>query len=176
MEIHKSFSKNDMIELIEIFRMDIDYFDLSKTKLSNKLLAYIQEQQIFTPKKEYFINNKDELVDYLSKPNQLKVSTYQKKEIMYIAKNIILFCRQESFQNTSFNSEYELIESANYIKYYGDIPTVRRALKMLNEKKKLNITINISPKINFELNNKKNLKKERSIIEFKYGTFILFGK
>lgn len=172
---HKSFSKNDMIELIEVFKMDIDYFDLSKTKLSNKLLGYIQEHEEFTPKKEYFINNKDELIDYLSKPNQLKVSTYQKKEIMYIAKNIILYCNQESFQNTSFNSEYELIQSAEYIKFYGDIPTVRRALKMLNEKKKMNIQINISPKINFELNNKKNLKKKR-MIEFKYGTFILFGK
>jgi len=173
---HKSFSKNDMIELIEIFRMDIDYFDLSKTKLSNKLLAYIQEHEEFTPKKEYFINNKDELIDYLSKPNQLKVSTYQKKEIMYIAKNIILYCRQNSLYNTTFNDDNEMIESAQYIKFYGDIPTVRRALKMLNEKKKLNIPINISPKINFELNNKKNLKKERSIIEFKYGTFILFEK
>ena len=59
---HKSFSKNDMIELIEIFRMNIDYFDLSKTKLSNKLLAYIQEHEEFTPNKEYFINNKYELI------------------------------------------------------------------------------------------------------------------
>ena len=57
-EIHKSFSKNDMIELIEIFKMDIDYFDLSKTKLSSKLLAYIQEHEEFTPKKEYFINSR----------------------------------------------------------------------------------------------------------------------
>jgi hypothetical protein len=172
---HKSFSKNDMIELIEIFRMDIDYFDLSKTKLSSKLVRYIQEHEEFTPKKEYFINNKDELIDYLSKPNQLKVSTYQKKEIMYISKNIILYCRQNSLYNTTFNDENELIESAQYIKFYGDIPTVRRALKMLNEKNKLDIPIIISPKVKFELNNRNKLKKEKNIIEFKYGSFILFG-
>lgn len=175
-EIHKSFSKNDMIELIEVFKMDIDYFDLSKNKLSSKLLAYIQEHEEFTPKKEYFINNKDELIDYLSKPNQMKVSTYQKKEIMYIAKNIILYCRQNSLYNTTFNDENELIESAQYIKFYGDIPTVRRALKMLNDKNKLDIPITISPKIKFELNNRNKLKREKNIIEFKYGTFILFPK
>ena len=175
MEIHKSFSKNDMIELIEIFRMDIDYFDLSKNKLSSKLLGYIHEHEKFIPKKEYFIKNKDELIDYLSKPNQLKISTYQKKEIMYIAKNIILYCKQGSLYNTIFANENDLKESAGYIKFYGDIPTVRRALHMLNNKNKLDIQITISPKVKFELDNRNKLRNEKSIIEIKYGTFILFG-
>ena len=174
--LHKSFSKNDMIELIEVFRMEIDYFDISKINLSNKLLNYINENEIFTPHIEYFINNKDELIDYLSKPNQMKVSTYQKKEIMYIAKNIILFCKQNTLHNTIFGNTLEMIESANYIKYYGDIPTVRRALKLLNQRKITDeIKIEISPKVEFEIQKKKKLKNEKPIVEFVTGNFTLFG-
>lgn len=175
-EIHKSFSKNDMIELIEVFKMDIDYFDISKINLSNKLLKYINENEIFTPHIEYFINNKEELIDYLSKPNQMKVSTYQKKEIMFIAKNILVFCKQNTLHNTTFGDTLEMIESANYIKYYGDIPTVRRALKLFNQKKITDeIKIEISPKVEFEIQKKQNLKKEKPIVEFVTGKFTLFG-
>jgi hypothetical protein len=175
-EIHKSFSKNDMIELIEVFKMDIDYFDITKTKLSKQLLKYINNNETFIPNIEYFINNKKELVDYLSKPNQIKVSTYQKKEIMYIAKNILLYCKQGCFHNTSFIDEYEMIECANYIKFYGDIPTVRRALITLNKNYTDEFEIHISPKIKFELDKKKKMKKQRPIVTFKYGKFTLFEK
>jgi hypothetical protein len=175
-EIHKSFSKNDMIELIEVFRMDIDYFDISKAKLSKKLLQYINDNEIFKPYIEYFINNKDELIDYLSKPNQMKVSTYQKKEIMYIAKNILLYCKQNSFYNTTFVDIHELKESVNYIKFYGDIPTVRRALTKLNSLKLFDeIKIDISPKVKYELDKREKLKKIKPIVQFKYGKFTLFG-
>lgn len=175
-EIHKSFSKNDMIELIEVFKMDIDYFDISKVKLSKKLLEYINNNETFKPHIEYFINNKDELIDYLSKPNQMKVSTYQKKEIMYIAKNILLYCKQRSFYNTTFIDINELKESANYIKFYGDIPTVRRAVTKLNKMKLFDeIKIDISPKVKYELDKREKLKKVKPIVEFKYGKFTLFG-
>ena len=175
-EIHKSFSKNDMIELIEVFRMDIDYFDISKVKLSKKLLEYINNNETFKPSIEYFINDKDELIEYLSKPNQMKVSTYQKKEIMYIAKNILLYCKQNSFYNTTFVDTHELKEAANYIKYYGDIPTIRRALAKLNSLKLYEeIKTDISPKVKYELDKRNKLKKIKPIVEFKYGNFTLFG-
>lgn len=173
---HKSFSKNDMIELIEVFQMDIDYFDISKVNLSKQLLKYINGNEIFIPHIEYFINNKEELIDYLSKPNQMKVSTYQKKEIMYIAKNILLFCKQNTLYNTPFGDTLEMIESANYIKYFGDIPTVRRALTILNKKKITDeIKIEISPKVEFEIQKKQKLKNEKPIVEFVTGKFTLFG-
>ena len=95
-EIHKSFSKLDMIELIDVFKIEIDYFDVSKTILSKQLVKYINDTEIFLPSIEFFINDKKELVEYLSKPNQIKVAQFQRKEIMYIAKNVLLYSKNKS--------------------------------------------------------------------------------
>ena len=172
-KIHSTFSKNDMIELIEVFQIPIDYFDITKAKLSILLLIYINDIEEMKPTIEYFINNKEEFIEYLSKPNQLKVSTYQKKEIMYIAKNILLYCNQDSFHNTTFIDEYEMVESVNYIKFYGDIPTVRRAIQILNERYVEKFEIHISPKVKFDLDKRKKLKKIQPIT-FTKGKFLLF--
>ena len=173
-EIHKSFSKLDMVEIIDVFKMDIDYFDISKVKLSNKLLEYINNNEIFTPSIEYFINNKKELIEYLSKPNQIKVAQFQRKEIMYIAKNILLYTKHKSFINTCFKTNYELEEQANYIRMFGDIPTVRRAITELNVFYHIKFQLYISPKIKFEISRRNKLKSIRPIVEFKYGKFTLF--
>ena len=69
-----------------------------------------------------------------------------------------------------------MIDCANYIKFYGDIPTVRRALITLNKNYTEKFEIHISPKIKFELEKKKKMKKQRPMITFTYGKFLLFPK
>ena len=174
-EIHKSFSKLDMIEIIDVFKIEIDYFDVSKSNLSKQLVKYINNTEEFLPTIEFFINNKNELVEYLSKPNQIKVAQFQRKEIMYIAKNVLLYSKNKSFINTCFKTEYELDIQVRYISMFGDIPTVRRAINELNKMIDTKYNIHISPKINFEIARKEKLKKNNSIIHFKYGKFTLFS-
>ena len=174
-EIHKSFSKLDMIELIDVFKIEIDYFDVSKTILSKQLVKYINDTEIFLPSIEFFINDKKELVEYLSKPNQIKVAQFQRKEIMYIAKNVLLYSKNKSFINTCFKTEYELDIQVKYISMFGDIPTVRRAILELNKVVDNKYHLQISPKIKFEIARKEKLKKSSSIIEFKHGKFTLFS-
>tara|TARA_R110000803_G_scaffold1318_1_gene4323 strand:- start:1566 stop:2099 length:534 start_codon:yes stop_codon:yes gene_type:complete len=175
-EIHKSFSKLDMIEIIDVFKIPLDYFDVSKTNLSKQLVKYINDTEIFSPSIEFFINDKKTLVEYLSKPNQIKVAQFQRKEIMYIAKNVLLYSKNKSFTNTCFKTEYELDTQVKYISMFGDIPTVRRAITELNKIIDTTYDIDISPKIKFEIARKEKLKKCNSIIEFKYGKFTLFLK
>ena len=173
-EINKFFNKLDMIEIIDIFKIDIDYFDISKVKLSKKLLQYINDHETFIPSLDYFINDKKELVEYLSKPNQIKVAQFQRKEIMYIAKNILLYSKHKSFVHTCFKNDYELQEQANYIRMFGDIPTVRRAITELNIYYPTKFELYISPKIKYEISRRNKLKAVRPIVEFKYGKFTLF--
>ena len=182
MKIHSSHSRKELIQIIQQFKIDIPSVnDLPKKDiqvlLSNKLMTLPEEA--FTEEEEYFfVKDKNELLEYLGKPNQSKILTIKEKDsVMLTAKRIISYCKN-SFYLTPYNYETfeDLLKEAEYIAKFGDIPSCRRAINMLNNDPKLDhkIEIVLSKRVKKELEKKEKLKLDsipRAVI--KTGKFVV---
>ncbi len=163
--IHNSHSRKDLLELSDIFNVRIeDKYDLSKKELANSFWDSLQTMRTLEPDEQYyFIESKDELLEYLENPHQTKSLTIQdKQEIIKFSRYIIYYCDHGFNLQPHFETIQELKQIAEYISNYGDIATCRRALKLLSFDKKINpsITPIISKRVQKELEEKKKLKKD----------------
>ena len=181
MKIHTSHSRKELIQIIQQFNIDIpNCIDLPKKEiqvlLANKLLEI---QEIDEEDEYFFVKDKNELVEYLSKPNQSKILTIKEKDnVMLTAKKIISYCKNTYFL-TPYNYETfeDLLKEAEYIAKFGDIPSCRRAINMLNNDPKLdyNIDIVLSKRVKKDLQKKERLKLNsipKAVI--KRGNFIVY--
>jgi hypothetical protein len=120
MFIHKSFSVSELIDIVEIFEMDIpDYKDFYKKGLIFYMELYIQNHRPINFYNQYFnFNNHFDLVNYLNQPNnKLKLSIQKKKEINDNAKKILKYCKE--YKNDNFS---EIFNLASSISSYGLTP------------------------------------------------------
>jgi hypothetical protein len=168
--IDKSHSKRDLKNIIDIFYFTLDkrfedYEDLNKNELTKLLIDYINEIESIKPDYDILmIKTKYELIDYLEKPNQDKsLSIREKNQIMRYAKLVISFVKNGCLiSSSSFKDERDLDDKCNLIRQYGNIPTCRRAIRLMNETysfhKKYKLVI--SNKVLRELNCKKKVKEE----------------
>ena len=181
MKIHTSHSRKELIQIIQQFNIDIpNCIDLPKKEiqvlLANKLLEI---EEIDEEDEYFFVKDKNELVEYLSKPNQSKILTIKEKDnVMLTAKKIISYCKNTYFL-TPYNYETfeDLLKEAEYIAKFGDIPSCRRAINMLNNDPKLDYKIEIvlSKRVKKELQKKEKLKLNsipKAVI--KRGNFIVY--
>lgn len=147
MEIHSSHSKKDLIEIIECFELNeiVDFRDMTKDELRIELCEYILGLEYLKPDTEhYFISSVDELIEYLMRPTPKQLLTNQQMEkVSIMTKNIIFYCRgcSYSLMASNYNEIDEVVEDAIYISQYGDLPAVRRALRLLNDDDKIDISI-----------------------------------
>ena len=180
-KIHTSHSRKELIQIIQQFKIDIpNCNDLPKKEiqvlLSNKLNDL--DDEIKEEDEYFFVKDKNELVEYLSKPNQSKILTIKEKDqTMLTAKKIISYCKNSYFL-TPYNYETfdDLLTEANYISKFGDIPSCRRAINMLNQDPKLDhkIEIVLSKRVKKELEKKEQLKMNnipRAVL--KRGHFVI---
>ena len=94
--IHPSHSRRDLIEVCEIFNIEIeDVYDLPKISLVNTLLNELEKIDYIDPEMDfYFVNDIEQLKRYLSEPNQSKNITIAMKEKMIKdARRIISYCQ-----------------------------------------------------------------------------------
>ena len=142
--IHKTHTKKDLIEIIEVYDFtDVitNYRDLNKDALVALLDIHLRTIYDITPKKEYFdCNDVSELRDYLKHPSPKQViSIVERDRIVDISKKIIFYCRICGYclgKNT-YEKLDDLINDAVEISKYGDIPTIRRALRLLRADTKI---------------------------------------
>jgi hypothetical protein len=181
-KIHTSHSRKELIQIIQQFNIDIpNCNDLPKKEiqvlLSNKLMDL--DDKDFKEEDEYFfVSSKSELIEYLAKPNQSKILTIKEKDnVMITAKKIISYCKNFFFL-TPYNYETfdDLLKEAEYIAKFGDIPSCRRAINMLNQDPKLDhkIEIVLSKRVKKELEKKEQLKMNsipRAVL--KRGHFVI---
>lgn len=178
--INKSFSKGDMLEIIRQFNFDIpNCNNMDKIKLSITLWSYINNLNEIEPDKEiYLINNKQELLNYLSNQNPDKIlSVKEKSKLMNFCKEVIVYCTNGyNIECSVFNSIEEIHIPTRDIAIHGDIPSVRRAIRLLNEdpklKEKIEPIISNKMKKKIELKNKKKVKRYYGLIS-KEGSFTL---
>ena len=140
MIIHKTHSKNDLTDLINTLNLKIVFSHVDiKRDIHDKLIEFLNQKnndKINYPN-VYKIKNKNDLKCYLKNKNPKKIlSTKEKNDIMKICKNIINYCNNgyELDNSPRYNDIVEIYDDMDYIKQFGDIPSVRRCCKLLNYK------------------------------------------
>ena len=178
--IDKTFSKGDLLEIISRFNIHVPGCNtLDKLRLSIMLWSEINNLQFIPEDNEiYMIKNVQELKTYLTKPNPDKLLTIkQKQKIMRFCKEVIVYCNNGyNLDSSIFNNLEEIYIQMKDISIYGDIPSVRRAIRLINldPKIKENIEPVISNKMKriLESKNKKKVKKYYGLIS-KQGSFTI---
>ena len=164
MIIHKTHSKNDLIDLINLLDIPIVFSHQdNKKNIQDKLLEVLKTN--FKIKKNFYnIENKDGLKVFLANQNPKKSLTIKEKnDVMKIAKNIINYCKSGYMLEGSskYNSHKDIQDDMDYIKQFGDIPSVRRCCKLLKNDPNFNSSFNplISPQVQKELEDKRISKQ-----------------
>ena len=179
MRIHGTHTRKNLIEIVEVFDLPIeDYTDETKTSLARKIENILDTMKNVPRDDKYFyIENITQLKEYLSLPNQFRVSVKEKDKLIDIAKDILFYCREGYLLSCSvFESTDEIREKAESIAFYGNIPTINRALLLLNKDPKMKPPIDIiqSGKVKLALRKKKEEKLKRNgKMNCEKGSFIV---
>ena len=161
--INKSHSKNDLIDLINTLDLKVVFSHCdNKASLQSKILELLQNKELQKPFKVenfYKIKTYTDLRMYLKQKNPKKsLSVKEKSDIMAICKHIISHCNvgYNLDLGTHYKTKQEIIDDMNYIKQFGDIPSVRRACRLINkyEKTEEQFVPIISPQIQKKLQEK----------------------
>ena len=160
MKIHDTYTKKDLVKIIE---------ELQIPNIDIKLTRYDIVKELYNYWDEYGL-------DFLENENQNKKLTIKEKNnIILKAKKIIAFHKNGYIiERSLYNNFQEIIDDCNYISQYGDISSVRRAIKFINQKYDLNINC-IIPNETKELLDEKEEIKKSSVkgFSFKTGKFIV---
>jgi len=160
MIIHKTFSKTDLIDVINDLNLKITFSHQDNKKMiQDKLISYLRNNNPEIKDNFYNINNKDGLIQYLKNQNPKKtLSIKEKNNVMLIAKQIIQYCKDDyQLSFCKYDTIKEIQDDIDYIKQFGDIPSCRRACRLLSLDPKfqgIKFTPYISPKVKKELERK----------------------
>jgi len=176
MLIHKSHSKTDLIDLINNLGLKIVFSHQDNKKdIQSKLLKIFEEK--FEIKNNFYkIENKDGLISYLTNVNPKKTLTIKEKNnVMMLCKHIIQYCKNNyDLGYTKYDNIKELQDDMDFIKQFGDIPSVRRCCRLMNGDSKFagyKFIPFISPQAQKELDDKKVVKtKNLNILKIRRST------
>lgn len=177
MFIHKSHSKKDLINIIK--KLDINIPNPQKYKkveISALLDNKLDSIDNVDPCEELCIFNIIDLKLFLKNCNPKKLLTIKERNnIILICKRIKHYCiNRFNIEVTDYEDMNDLYNEAVYINGYGDIPSVRKTIKILmNDPKKLyDLKPIISPIIKRELERKLLYKKVISYkLKVNYGKY-----
>tara|TARA_R110000824_G_scaffold149403_5_gene319707 strand:- start:572 stop:1123 length:552 start_codon:yes stop_codon:yes gene_type:complete len=135
--IHKSHTRKDLVEVIEEFELwDIDdYSDMSKEQLTNELWDYLKKLNKVKQPDNFFIQDLEDLKKYLIKPSPRQVVSEKTKiVIMDKVRNIVYYAKHTGYfiSGSNYTSLEDIQADATYISKYGDMTSVRRALRYYN--------------------------------------------
>tara|TARA_R110000737_G_scaffold341029_1_gene364415 strand:- start:2437 stop:2988 length:552 start_codon:yes stop_codon:yes gene_type:complete len=147
--IHKTHTKKDLIEIIDIFDFhDVieSANDLNKEALKGLLDLHMRTIDKIKPDLFYYdIHGIDDLREYLKNPSPKQVLSVKDKDLIIDrSKKIINYCKAGGYclSATTYEEMDEIIADATIVRKYCDIPTCRRAIKLLNLDTKLQNKIN----------------------------------
>tara|TARA_R110000765_G_scaffold109513_1_gene200643 strand:- start:2782 stop:3369 length:588 start_codon:yes stop_codon:yes gene_type:complete len=144
--IHKSHSKREMVELIAHYRINVgEPTQYNKKELQeifiDKLLDMSDEDIKYDNK--YFCNSIEDVVKYLITYNVRKILSVKEKEsIMKISKRLNNYAKNDyDMDYTMYQNLYEIITDAQRIAKFGESPTIRKTIQLINLDPKININI-----------------------------------
>ncbi len=174
--IHKSFTKKDLLEFINIYELPIDDpKQYSKNNLAEVFVETLNDFKIDWNNEYPEFNNNNDLLKYLSEQKCNEELNYREKsEMIQKAKKIINYCRNGYMISiTEFLSIDQIYQEGIVIANHCDIPTCRRAIDELNNDPKIRTKIEkkISPKVKKTLQQKK-INKDELTPKLKFHTGI----
>ena len=181
MSIHKSHSKQELIDIInelDITNIELSHSD-SKSDTQTKILGYLSDNREDKYGENVFkVRSSHELGIYLMNPNPKKnLSVKDKAIVMGICKEITKFAKCNYIvENTRYANIQELEDDMLYIAQYGDLPSVRRAVKLMNDniQRTRHWTCVISPQMKKVIEEKDKQKYANSYhATFRRGEFTL---
>jgi phage host-nuclease inhibitor protein Gam len=163
MIIDKSHSKTDLIDLINDLNLPVVHSHQDNKKDIQDKFIHCLNEKLTIPENFYKIKTKEDLINYIKNKNPKKtLSIKEKQDVMKICKKIIQYCKSNyDLENTDYNNYQELIDDMDYIKQFGDIPSVRRCCRLMNDDVKtsgIKFIPLISPQVKKELEEKNNVK------------------
>jgi len=165
MIIHKTFSKTDLTNLINDLNLPIVFSHQDvKSDIQEKLLKFLKNKKISIDENNYYnIKNKDDLLSYLVNKNPKKILNMKEKaDVMQICKAILQYCKNDFDLTTcKYSTIKDIEDDMDYIKQFGDVPSVRRCCRLLKEDIKMEKVFVplISPQVQRELDEKFKIKK-----------------
>ena len=164
--IHKSHSKKELVNIIALCKIDIKNPRQYKKKdliiiLTNEINLLDEIEPELTT---YLFHNIIDLKHYLMNCNPKKILTIkQKNEVIKNCKRIQQYIRNNYYlESSTFDNLEEIYALADSVKSYGDIPSVRRVCKGLNNDP--NKLYTVKPIISYitekELKDKESYKKQ----------------
>ena len=178
--IDKSHSKTDLINIINSVGAPIVFSHAcNKKAIQDKLTELFKENKnLIFDDNVYNINSLNELRIYISNPNPKKtISVKDKQTIMAVCKEIIKYCKNKYLiEKTNYKTIEDLEDDMRWISQYGDLPSVRRVCKLMNnniQKSQQWVPV-ISPQVQKILDDKENSKNIPSFgMRVATGTFRL---
>ena len=178
-KIHNSHSRKELFDIISVFELPIvNRNEFNKSQIQIKIIECLDYFDKINPETEYFfIETKEELISYLENPNPNKVLTIKEKDdVMMRAKKIINYSRNNYFlMPSSYMSFDNVYNDAVKISQYGGIPSVRKAIELLNKDPKLayQIELKIPKRVENQIKKKKTLKQSSIPLYIKRGQFTI---
>ena len=177
---HKSFSKKDLIEILEILDIEIeDVQDYDKKQLVSHFQQWIDEHPkgLFLPN-VLFLDTVSQLTTYLTSINQSKINTAQTRQmIMNKAKKLNAYCKNGCMlSDATYNCVEDIIEDVKIILSFGDSPSVRKAVYGVNNDPKIKEKFFpvISEKCKAKIEEKKKIRKaQMGQAQVKHGHFVI---
>ena len=125
----------------------------------------------------FFIETKEDLIKYLEFPNPHKTLTIKEKDdVMARSKKIINYARNNYYlMPSSYLSFDEVYTDAVHISKHGGIPSVRKAIELLNKDPKLayKIEVKVPKRVENQIKKKKKLKQSNIPLYIKRGKFVI---
>ncbi len=163
MTIHKTHTRKDLIEVIDVFEWhDVieNANDLNKDTLKGLIDLHLRTIDKIKPDKFYYdIDCLDDLREYLRNPSPKQVLSVKEKELIIDkSKKIINYCKVCGYclNATTYDKMEDVLSDAQMVRKYCDIPTCRRAIKLLNNDTKL--PHEIQPIITYRMQQRLNKK------------------
>ena len=179
MKIHNSHSRKELFDIIIVFELPIpNRNEYNKLKIQMKIIECLEYFDKINPDMEYFfIETKEDLVKYLQLPNPHKTLTIKEKDdVMSRSKKIINYCRNNYYlMPSSYLSFDEVYTDAVHISKHGGIPSVRKAIELLNKDPKLAfpIEVKIPKRVENQIKKKTKLKQSQIPLYIKRGKFVI---
>ncbi len=177
--IHMSHSRKELLDIIRVFNLPIsNKNDKNKKQLQDAIVETVRYLDNVQPEDEYFfVNSKEELIDYLQKQNPAKNLTIKEKtDVMIIAKKLIGYSRNGYYLLPSgYMDTIDVFKDASYIAKFPEIPSVRKAVELINLDPKLRdkIEMIIPRRVKKQLDKRKKVKQKNIPLYIKRGEFIL---
>jgi len=178
-KIHNSHSRKELFDIISVFELPIvNRNEFNKAQIQMKIIECLDYFDKINPDLEYFfIENKEDLIKYLELPNPHKTLTVKEKDdVMSRSKKIINYSRNNYYlMPSSYMSFDEVYTDAVHISKHGGIPSVRKAIELLNKDPKLAfpIEIKIPKRVENQIKKKKKLKQSQIPLFIKRGRFVI---